>query len=803
MFNISSPLRSNSSPQKDLELVRTLLESARKTDDPQLALTICRNAKATLSRMRRTAKNILLNPTSHENYSLRKGTAAAYTDLGELLATLGYQNKAQKCYKKAEDLGGHAQLTFQSTSSNLCTSPRFSLHKPSGDIAKLPPDIFIGNRRLYVTIFEPPKPDKPLYDTPQLAYYLGVLKNWQSAPEDITDLAARKWLYDIDKNIDEKERFTVLAMDLVEAFRRDEQKDAKAIAEIVYLAPVLEKDDYRYLFNQLYDGFDRSNLLHVHHLEGLTQVIHSAVSDYLIAGDLVRILEILSARLKEVPDQAPHSMYQLTLAVSHVLDAMADTGLQELDRGKLYKPFSVYLDKLQDNPDPYLVFQSAYSFQALQYVLGNDCPWQMTTLQSLLEPDGTKMALDVDAFIDELKNIQRGVAAAPDILQLDRNVYKGASALEKSGKRFQTCITEYGCLEPKQPWYSALRGADTLIRDGRLVEFKRLVCEAPCRRDPAFQWGLCQRLGSLAADSKCDAATRQNAIAFLKEIYLNDAVWGQFVDVKQWIVNILRQLKTLPGHATQAAEAALIQLGNGKDVDKHYLYYACLRDGPFPYPLRPSLPALTSPSLLDRVQSVPGIEASLHQLRRRRLKEYGNVTCTQLNAKANLQAPDDSQFPLMDKMKEFMESEQTVFLLIGHSRVGTTKFGQVLECDIWRVFGKRDGIIPLYINLLSIEQPEHDLIAKHLKMLEFRDSQIKELKSQRRFILICDGYDESRQTHNLYMTNQLNQTGEWSAKMVISCSTEYIGNDYLDCFLPMDKNCQPQPEFFQQAVITP
>ncbi|KAF9356812.1 hypothetical protein BGX34_009735 [Mortierella sp. NVP85] len=802
MFNISSPLRSNPSPQKDLELVSTLLESARKTDDPQLALTICRNAKTTLSRMRCTAKNILLNPTSNENHSLRKGTAAAYTDLGKLLATLGYQNKAQKCYKKAEDLGGHAQLTYQSTSSNLRTSPRFSLHKPSGDIAKLPPDIFIENKRLVVATFEPPKLDEPLYDMPQLAYYLGVLKNWRSAPEDITDLAARKWLYDIDKNIDEKERLAVLAMDLIEAFRRDEQKDAKTIAEIVYLAPVLEKDDYRYLFNQLYDGIDRSNLLHVHHLEGLAQVIHSTASNYLIAGDLVRILEILSARLREIPDQTPHSMYRLTLAVSHVLDAMADTGLQELDHEKLCKPFSAYLDKLQENPDPYLVFQSAYSFQALQYVLGNDCPWQ-TTLQSLPEPDGTKMALDVDAFIDELKNIQQGMAAAPDIPQLDRDIYKGAPALEKSGKRFQTCLKEYGCFEPQQPWYSALRGVDTLIRDGRLVEFKRLVCEAPCRRDPAFQWGLCQRLGSLAADSKCDTATRQSAITFLKEIYLNDKVWGQLVDVKQWIVNILRQLTTLPGHATQAAEAALIQLGDTKDVGKHYLYYACQRYDPSPYPLRPSLPALTSPSLLDRVQSVPGIEASLHQLRRRRLKDYGNVLCTQLNAKANLQAPDDSQFPLMDKMKEFLGSNQTVFLLLGHPRVGTTMFEQVLESDLWRVYRKRDGIIPLYINLLSIEQPEHDLIARHLRILGFRDPQIKELKSQRKFILICDGYDESRQTHNLYMTNRLNQTGGWSAKMVISCSTDYIGNDYLDCFLPMDKNCQSQPELFQQVVITP
>jgi hypothetical protein len=80
---------------------------------------------------------------------------------------------------------------------------------------------------------------------------------------------------------------------------------------------------------------------------------------------------------------------------------------------------------------------------------------------------------------------------------------------------------------------------------------------------------------------------------------------------------------------------------------------------------------------------------------------------------------------------------------------------------------------------------------------------MRELKVHRKFILICDGYDESQQTHNLYMSNRLNQPGEWKAKMIISCRTEYVGVDYRDRFQPGDRNQSSETSEFQEAVITP
>ncbi|KAK3811339.1 MAG: hypothetical protein J3Q66DRAFT_404713 [Benniella sp.] len=85
------------------------------------------------------------------------------------------------------------------------------------------------------------------------------------------------------------------------------------------------------------------------------------------------------------------------------------------------------------------------------------------------------------------------------------------------------------------------------------------------------------------------------------------------------------------------------------------------------------------------------------------------------------------------------------------------------------------------------EFPEQDTIPKQLRKCEFTEPQIRELKLHHAFILI-HGYDEHQQTNNLYASNRLNQLGEWRAKMVISCRSEYLGVDYRDRFQPEDRN---------------
>ncbi|KAK3813343.1 MAG: hypothetical protein J3Q66DRAFT_371880 [Benniella sp.] len=783
---ISSP-RGNLSLHQILGLANIYLENASKASDPDLVLVLCHDAEVSLTHVKKAAKNNTEDKSTHERI------ASVFVSLGDLLHSNGHRDEAQAFHKKSEKWGGRANKSIRSTHSSrpssVMSSIKSVLHphsnsdttidKPSlrhsavspikqvSDTATIPTNIFPTNIRPPTIAFRPPEPDARLNDTPQLACCLALLQS-SYHPDDILDPTARTWLHTTTNDPDEQERLKTLATDVIRAFKRDEFKDAKSVTEVVYLAPVLENDDFRYLLKEFYSGIDQSGLLDIHQLEGLANLVQSANhSGYIDADDLVKVLELLSTRLRDTHQQSTHHLHQLTMAVSHVLDAMADANVNGLDREKIHEPLSLYLDELKKSSDPYLVYQAAYAYQALLCVPDNESLWQATlrrggkVMQGVSGLVSAVKGIDFNGFIRGLENIQQGLAGAAEIVQIVVSAYEGASSLAESGQGFFECLKEGLSFSHKSAWYSALRGADTLIREGQLSEFKKLICEAPCRCDPAFQWGVCQRLGFIAADSMWDLETRQSAIAFLGEIYRDDVAWGYQPNVKQWIVNILMQLTSLPGSDIQC-----------------------------------------SPSLLDRVQERPDVEGNLRQLRRQRLSERGKFVYIPPQAKANLQARDEACFPLMEKLEEFLSSDQKVFLLLGDSGAGKSTFNRQLECHLWQSY-KKGGVIPLHINLPAIDKPEHDMIAKQLRKAEFTEPQIRELKVHRKFTLICDGYDESQQSHNLYTSNRLNQTGEWNAKMVISCRSEYLGTDYRDRFQPGDRNRQSESGSFQEAVITP
>lgn len=250
------------------------------------------------------------------------------------------------------------------------------------------------------------------------------------------------------------------------------------------------------------------------------------------------------------------------------------------------------------------------------------------------------------------------------------------------------------------------------------------------------------------------------------------------------------------------AETLLQELEKNGGRRKRVLFQEC-RENPSSYQLMVAKPPLTSPSLLDRVQSVSYLGDGVRLLRKRQLRERDNAAYMPLQAKASLTASDDTRFPLMTRVKEFLSSDQKVFLLLGDSGAGKTSFSQVLELDLWQAYKKKTSPIPLYINLPTIEKPEHDMVAKHLLQMGLTVTQISELRFYRNFILICDGYDESQQVQNLYTSNRLNRLGGWSAKMVINCRSKYLGVNYQDHFQPEDHNRRPVPAQFQEAVITP
>ncbi|KAG0196703.1 hypothetical protein BGX33_001350 [Mortierella sp. NVP41] len=279
----------------------------------------------------------------------------------------------------------------------------------------------------------------------------------------------------------------------------------------------------------------------------------------------------------------------------------------------------------------------------------------------------------------------------------------------------------------RRPWYHALRVAHAFVYTGRLFDLNQLICEAPCRRDPLFQWGICQLLGEIATDSIWDIATRQHAIDLLDALFKHDVEWGQDESVKSWMLNIFGQLGRAPEHAVKVS--ALLQSLSQDQVAIPTLLY----------PLRSRLPMPASSPTFAKVQNVPPyVEYVLHQYRIQRLKQSHQTVYISLFAKADLTAKDSNIFPLMEKVDQFLAGDREVMLILGDSGSGKSTFNRYLEHELWTNY-KQGGPIPLFINLPSIDHPDKDLIGKSLKLCDFNDDQIKELKQHHRFIIICDG----------------------------------------------------------------
>ncbi|OAQ23141.1 YVTN repeat-like/Quino protein amine dehydrogenase [Linnemannia elongata AG-77] len=213
---------------------------------------------------------------------------------------------------------------------------------------------------------------------------------------------------------------------------------------------------------------------------------------------------------------------------------------------------------------------------------------------------------------------------------------------------------------------------------------------------------------------------------------------------------------------------------------------------------------VTAFPLLARVQSIPQVEYKLQALKMLRLNDYKQAVYIPPMTKPSLQAPDDRLFPLMKNVEEFLAGEGQVMLILGDSGAGKSTFNRHLENQLWQDYKPGDRI-PLLINLPSLERPERKLVVEQLRFHGFSEEQTLELKEHRHFILICDGYDESQLTTNLHTTNYLNQDGQWSAKLIITCRTQYLRPNYRSNFMPLAGSHYDRPtlELYQEAVIAP
>ncbi|KAF9912282.1 hypothetical protein EC991_000174 [Linnemannia zychae] len=627
--------------------------------------------------------------------------------------------------------------------------------------------------------------------------------NYVQELELVLDEAEEAWRSNIEKDSVEQDHVHWLIIRVATELINCKNKDAESNAEVVLLGSVFDPKICHRVISSLVGQLMSEGLLNICLLQGLMQLIQEASPDSLIDDDLVRILRVLREQLTKTykalgntEHAASNHIYQLSTIVCRILDAMMERDIGGLSRAEDHKPLLDLLVELKGSPDPYLKFQASYAWQALQYA-GDDEP----PLHAVLRIGGgvTMAALSVaSVFKFDLENLFKGLdtlaQAAGQAYDVVKAGVEGAQALRKGGEGAMYSLLKGFQSGSKRTWYPALQAARMCVRDGRLADFQQLIYEAPCRREPEFQWGVCQLLGEIAMDPIWADESRQQAANLLGKLYRSDKEWITDAGAKETILGILQYISTEPDQIIRDHTKMLIQdlpTGSISNLPRAY-----------PLTVRMSLPVQCS--LLDKALKDSALEYELHKMMAYCHKEYRQSVYIPPQAKANLLAADKDSFPLMDKVKEFLSSNRKVFLVLGDSGAGKSTFNRHLGRVLCTAYKPGDQI-PLFINLPSLMNPEKKLITEHLKHCGFSKAAGKELKQDRQFILICDGYDEARLSINLHSSNMFNRPQQWKVKMIINCRSTYIDQGYRAQFRPqpVDKYSSATHHLFQEATIIP
>ncbi|KAG0276430.1 hypothetical protein BGZ96_003281 [Linnemannia gamsii] len=568
------------------------------------------------------------------------------------------------------------------------------------------------------------------------------------------------------------------------------------IKEIVFVGSVLDRELYRSLLNCFISKFEETTAMDVTLLQGLVQLVECASAGCLVDDDLVRIATVLSKKLSITHIGISDHSLHLTMSLARVLDVMVAGKVKDLKRDRDHQPMLQLLEGLKDSEDAVQRYEVVYAYQALQYAPDDETPlqvlWRFANLAAAAAGAASSVIkLDPEGLLKGIKSLQKIGTVVVEAVNTGMEVVEalriGAGGVVRASE------TKFDFMK-KHSWYLALQGTALFIRQGRLFDFNQVVSQASCRHDANFQWGICRQLGEIAVDPLWDTLVRQQTVDFLGELYWSDTYWKPHADVKQWILTILVQISELADVSLKDRAVALLT-DLKKDGNAEFLRH---------YSLGKRLPLPTASPLLVQVQEIPKIEYDLHHLRLRRIAKYKQAVYIAPMAKSSLQAPDDTLFPLMGKVRDFFASESQVMLILGDSGAGKSTFNRHLEYELWQDY-KTGGRIPLFINLPALEKPERELIAKQLRTYRFTEAQIQELEQHRQFILICDGYDESQLTSNLHTTNLLHRSEQWDVKLLITCRTQYLGPDYRSRFAPKvaDQYTRNINDLFQEAVIAP
>ncbi|KAF9272226.1 hypothetical protein BGZ88_005061, partial [Linnemannia elongata] len=409
------------------------------------------------------------------------------------------KSKPKKIDATASIQAVHAQNTPQvvgspTTSSNsnihsvadqpVTSNPRIDKPLSAPVEAKRTSNIFLENLAAPMMKTELPAVQDRIEVIQQLAYCTALLPRDSSPPlataaqldkqacdpfmalQKIPNLDKKEidWLAEMDKNPPAKERIHWLGTRMVDEFAKDVLKDSTEIAEIVLLGPVLDNETYRSLLSCTIAAFEQSVLLNVDLLQGLVQLVQVAPPESLVSDDLVKILQLLRIRLQDTHQQSSAHPFHLTLALSRLLDVMAEHMVKDLNRVEDHEPLSGIFSGLKDSSDPYLMYQACYAFQALQYVPDDESALQSVlrhgagVVNGLIQVSGV-FKLNLGAVLEGLDKLQEALGG---IIEVASDVYMGVNSVIESGRGVVDGLKEGFSDGKKRPWYAAIRVAQAL-----------------------------------------------------------------------------------------------------------------------------------------------------------------------------------------------------------------------------------------------------------------------------------------------------------------------------------------------------
>ncbi|KAF9350773.1 hypothetical protein BGX34_001003, partial [Mortierella sp. NVP85] len=367
--------------------------------------------------------------------------AAAYIDLGKLLERQRYQTGSQEICKKA---GVEGMPMIQ-----VDPQPAIAHNHSEGHRFLVRQNVVLSSKNVPPPAIELTLPEQD----GRLSSISTGLVSWCVTGHTITRYTGTNGANLTEgrqKGMDKQDRLG--AMEAIRAFKRDEPKDANTITEVICLGHVINKYSFQDLLREFYSGIDHLGLLNIHQLNGMAGLMQGGAPGCLDTGDLVKIQRLLSNRLRDTPAVITPYASADTGSVAH---PRCDVDVKDLDRGMnpLAVPWRI------KSLDPYLIYQAVYANQAILCVPDDETTWQSV-----------------------MRRIQEEFAGPSNVMEATTMAYDKATTPAQSRQSFMNSLKEGLGFDLKRDWYSALRGADALIRDEELTTFNELANEDEKKR---------------------------------------------------------------------------------------------------------------------------------------------------------------------------------------------------------------------------------------------------------------------------------------------------------------------------------